>query len=85
MDVYWFSADRESPGRDEVTDRRIPLTVANKSCHETDLGLIGSDVRLSVTVLPEFEYTGSVPLAQPPQAVASALPAVPQSLPGDGR
>lgn len=72
--LYYFSADMESPGEGKVANRRIPMRVANSLCHGTERGLVGTDVRMTVTALPQYEseiYGGigaqrPPPLRQPP-------------------
>ncbi|MGH2683434.1 MAG: hypothetical protein ACRDIX_09415 [Actinomycetota bacterium] len=73
--LYYFSADVESPSRATVTDGRIESRVANNLCHDTEVGLIGTAVRVTVTVRPEYRNLGfgrrpgaspPVPITQPP-------------------
>jgi hypothetical protein len=50
VDLYIFSADAETPSGGVVKDGRIQTRVANNNCHETEMGLIGSSYRVTVTV-----------------------------------
>jgi hypothetical protein len=71
VDLYYFSADVEGPSRGTITDGRLEIRVTNDLCHDTEVGLIGTAVRVTVTVRAEYPYVGSRPFGQsPPPSVA---------------
>jgi len=81
VDLYFYSSDLESPSREEVTSGIIPIRSANNTCHQTEAGLVGSDVRVTITVHPflawqgvggPFGFTPPSPSPQP-AAVQAAL------------
>jgi hypothetical protein len=65
IDLYHFSANIESPARTTVRDGRIKIRVANHLCHDTEVGLIGTGVRVTVALRPEYRDPFGVPGASP--------------------
>lgn len=54
VELYQFSADAESPGQSAVAEGLIEIRNANNLCHETEVGLIGTTVEVSVEVRAEY-------------------------------
>src|SRR5712692_9888532 len=54
VQLYFFSADAEGPGMARVANGRLPIGVSNTLCHQTEVGLVGTDVRVEASVLPEY-------------------------------
>src|SRR5438128_2076129 len=52
VDLYFFSADVESPAEATVEDGRIPIRMWNGFCHETEAGLEGTTTKVTVIVSP---------------------------------
>ena len=65
IDLYHFSANIESPGRTTVRDGRIKIRVSNHLCHDTEVGLIGTGWRVTVTLRAEYRELFGVPGASP--------------------
>jgi hypothetical protein len=66
VDLDFFSADMGTQARGVVANERIELRVANASCHETEVGLIGTDMQIVVTARPEYPHLGSMPIGGSP-------------------
>lgn len=80
VDLYYFSADVESPSGATVSDGQVEIRVANNLCHDTEVGLIGTAVRVTVTVRAEYAYVGSRPFNSSPPPPVTQPPGVQEVL-----